>query len=40
MFGGDLRAWALAAILLAVALWHVAYRRVDHADGEAGSGVR
>jgi low temperature requirement protein LtrA len=34
VFGGGLRAWALAAILLAVALWHVAYRRVDHADEE------
>jgi hypothetical protein len=34
VFGGGLRAWALTAILLAVALWHVAYRRVDHADEE------
>ncbi|MDT5041511.1 MAG: hypothetical protein QOE51_2496 [Actinoplanes sp.] len=27
-FGGPLQPWALAAVLLAVALWHVAYRRV------------
>ena len=27
LFGGPLQPWALSAILLAVALWHVAYRR-------------
>jgi low temperature requirement protein LtrA len=29
LFGGALPPWALAAVLLAVALWHVAYRRVE-----------
>jgi hypothetical protein len=29
VLGGPLPAWALAAALLAAALWHVAYRRVD-----------
>jgi low temperature requirement protein LtrA len=30
-FGGPLPAWALAAVLLAVALWHILYRRVEPA---------
>jgi low temperature requirement protein LtrA len=29
LFGARLPAWALAAVLLAVALWHVLYRRVE-----------
>ncbi|WP_433206956.1 low temperature requirement protein A [Dactylosporangium sp. CS-047395] len=28
-FGGPLTAWALLAVLLAAALWHIAYRRVS-----------
>ena len=31
-FGGPLPAWSLAAVLLAVALWHVLYRRVAPTD--------
>jgi hypothetical protein len=30
-FGGPLPAWAPAAVLLAVALWHILYRRVEPA---------
>jgi low temperature requirement protein LtrA len=29
LFGGPLPPWALAGVLLVVALWHVAYRQVD-----------
>jgi low temperature requirement protein LtrA len=31
-FGGALPAWALLAVILAVALWHTAYRRVAAAQ--------
>ena len=27
VFGGPLKGWALAAILFAIAVWHVLYRR-------------
>jgi low temperature requirement protein LtrA len=35
LFGARLAGWAMAAILLAVALWHVAYRRVEHQEETA-----
>jgi hypothetical protein len=39
LFGGALPPWALAGVLLVVALWHVAYRQVDPGPGTATGGV-
>jgi len=36
LFGGPLPAWALAGVLLVVALWHVAYRQVGPVADSAG----
>jgi low temperature requirement protein LtrA len=35
-FGGPLPAWLLLAVVVAVALWHIAYRRVSGADSPGG----
>jgi low temperature requirement protein LtrA len=39
LFGGPLEGWALTAILLAVALWHVAYRRAGDREPETAEAV-